>query len=159
MKLFYPPLPVLLDVPHLHQKDSGECLATCVTMVLNYYRVSHNYQQLLKTLRIEPQVGAPFSNIKNLESLGLLVGYRQNGQLEVLYRLLANGWPAIISVDTGELPYWPVSTGHTVVLVGMESEFIYLNDPAMIDSPIQVSSDDFYLAWFEQNLTYAVLSS
>ncbi len=155
---FQPPLPVRLNVPHIQQADSGECLAACTAMLLAYYAIPCDYQQLLKTLRVQPELGAPFSNITRLTELGFLVGFRQAGTLEVIYRLLRQGWPCIIAVDTGELPYWEVSTGHAVVLAGMDKTHVYLNDPEMTDGPFQVSTDDFYLAWQEYAFSYAVLA-
>jgi len=133
---FSPSTPVMLTVPHLQQSKNGECLATCTAMILSYANHPYHLGQLLKTLRIQPEMGAPFSNIVNLEQLGLLVGYRQEGALETLYRLLTQGWPCLIAVDTGELPYWQSSAGHVVVLVGMDGEHVYLNDPVLHEASI-----------------------
>lgn len=155
---FHPSVPVLLAVPHLQQSKNGECLATCTAMLLDYASYPYRMGQLLKTLRIQPEIGAPFSNIINLEQLGLTVGYRQEGALETLYQLLMQGWPCLVAVDTGELPYWQSSTGHVVVLIGMDGEHVYLNDPALYEPSIQVPIGDFYLAWYEQKLSYAVLA-
>ena len=155
---FRPSVPVMLAVPHLQQSKNGECLATCTAMILTYSNHPYPLGQLLKILRIQPEMGAPFSNIVNLEQLGLLVGYQQEGALETLYRLLTHGWPCLIAVDTGELPYWQSSTGHVVVLVGMDGEHVYLNDPALDEAAIQVPIGDFYLAWYEQLLSYAVIA-
>lgn len=155
---FRPSVPVMLAVPHLQQSKNGECLATCTAMILTYSNHPCLLGQLLKILRIQPEMGAPFSNIVNLEQLGLLVGYQQEGALETLYRLLTHGWPCLIAVDTGELPYWQSSTGHVVVLVGMDGEHVYLNDPALDEAAIQVPIGDFYLAWYEQLLSYAVIA-
>lgn len=127
-------------------------------MILAYYNASFNYSRVVQTLQIEPELGTPFSSIKKLERLGILVGYRENGSLETIHRLLTYGWPCIMSVDTGELAYWQVSTGHAVVLAGMDSDSVYLHDPEMTEGPIQVTIDEFYLAWYEQLLSYAVLS-
>ena len=80
-------------------------------MILSYSNHPYHLGQLLKTLRIQPEMGAPFSNIVNLEQLGLLVGYRQEGALETLYLLLTQGWPCLVAVNTGELPYWQSSAG------------------------------------------------
>lgn len=88
----------------------------------------------------------------------MLVGYRRRGSVAILYTLLQHGWPIIASVDTGPLPYWEISTGHAVVVVGMEREHIFLNDPGMPDGPVQVLIGDFELAWLEQDELYAVLA-
>ncbi len=155
---FHPSVPVLLTIPHLQQSNNGECLATCAAMILAYSNHPYSSNRLLNTLRIQPEIGAPFSNIVNLEQIGLMVGYRQEGSLATLYRLLTHGWPCLIAVDTGELPYWQSSVGHVVVLVGMDDKYVYLNDPALPEAPMQVTIGHFYLAWYEQNLSYAVIS-
>jgi hypothetical protein len=40
----------------------------------------------------------------------------------------------------------------------MDDECVYLNDPALPEAPMQVPIGDFYLAWYEQKLSYAVLN-
>ncbi|MBV7333960.1 C39 family peptidase [Chloroflexi bacterium TSY] len=132
-------------------------MAVCVEMVLTYLNAPRDYSQLVKTLGIRSDVGTPFPNIQELEKLNVLVGYRRYGTLENLYTLLQHGWPVIASVNTGPLPYWRYSTGHAVVVVGMDNEYIYLNDPEMSDGPTKVLLGDFDLAWLEQDELYAVL--
>lgn len=96
--VFRPPSTVLLRVRYRQQQRSGECLATCVAMVLAYYNTTYDYQQLIKILNIQLDLGAPFPNIAKLEKLGVTVGYRTNGTLEILYRLLTYGWPCITNL-------------------------------------------------------------
>ena len=156
--IFQPSSPVQLSVRHKQQTQNAECLAICVEMVLTYLGASFNAAQIASTLRIQPNVGTPFPNIRSLEELNILVGYRRNGTLETLYTLLQHGWPVIASVDTGPLPYWDISTGHAVVVVGMADEYIFLNDPGMPAGPIRVRLGDFDLAWLEQDERYAVLA-
>lgn len=156
---FRPPAPILLSVPHRQQEKNGECLATCAAMILAHYHLPYRSRQLRKILRIQTEIGTPFSNVVNLEQLGLIVGYRQDGKFETLYRLLTYGWPCLVAVNTGELPYWQSNVGHVVVLVGMADDDVYLNDPAWPDAPMRVSIGDFYLAWYEQRLSYAVLNA
>jgi hypothetical protein len=71
---------------------------------------------------------------------------------------LSNGWPVITPVKTRELPYWDEDTDNAVVVVGMDAQFVYLNDPALETAPIQVSQGDFGLAWLEHDEMYAVLA-
>jgi len=128
LPIFQAPSRVLLSVSHKQQKQHGDCLATCVDMVLTYLGGS------------------------------ILVGYRQHGSLDTLYTLLRHGWPIIASVNTEPLPYWNLDTGHAVVVVGMDDRSIFLNDPDISDGPIQILIGDFDLAWLEQDERYAVLA-
>lgn len=128
-------------------------------MVVSHYRQQCDYLQLAKTLRIRPDLGTPFSSVLFLEQLGYHIGYREEGTLEILHRLLTFGYPAIVAVDTGELSYWNVTTGHVVVVVGINDDRIYLNDPAVNESPLAVPVGDFLLAWQEMSFSYAVIGS
>jgi len=84
-------------------------------MVLNYWGHSSRYHRLLKLLKITPDLGAPSSNLKRLESLGFSVEYGQ-GSLDDLEACLAQGAPCIAFVDTAFLSYWYEPTQHAVVV-------------------------------------------
>lgn len=149
---------ILLPVAYVPQRRYGDCLVACASMVLTYLGRPVPYNRLLKALRVQPGVGAPFSNLQALERLNITVIYEQ-GTLLDLHRFLANGWPCIVPVKSGELPYWGnIDTDHAVVVVGMEPASVYLNDPAFANAPLQVPLGDFDLAWFEHGEHYAVLA-
>ena len=44
-----------------------------------------------------------------------------------------------------------------MVVIGLDAQYVYLNDPEFDVNPIQVSRGDFDLAWFEHGEFYAVL--
>ena len=156
--IFRPPSPCQLPVPLIEQRNAGECLAACAAMVCTYLKIAVDYDQLMKALDIETGVGAPFFRIRDLERLGISVVYEEYGTLQELYDLLINGWPSIASVETSELSYWnKVSTRHVVVVIGMDDQYIYLNDPAFPRNTMQTSLGDFDLAWLAQDEKYAVL--
>jgi ABC-type bacteriocin/lantibiotic exporter with double-glycine peptidase domain len=149
--------PIRLPVPHAQQSEQGECLAICTAMVLTYRHIRFNYRRLLKVLRIQPGVGTAFPNIQALKQEGITVLYQQ-GSISDLYTFLSKDRPVIVPVKTSELPYWEEQTDHAVVVVGMDSHSIYLNDPAFSTVPMQVSHGDFDLAWLERDEYYAVLA-
>ena len=49
-------------------------------------------------------------------------------------------------------------THHTLVIVGLESETVYVLDPAAEAEVITVPIGDFLLAWDERDCTYAVVT-
>jgi ABC-type bacteriocin/lantibiotic exporter with double-glycine peptidase domain len=149
---------VILPVPHVPQREQGECLAACAAMLLRYIGLSTNYDQLLKLLRVKTNVGAPASNIRHLKALGVTVIYKQGNWAELQDQLM-NNRPCMVPVQTGELSYWTDQTDHAVVVVGLDEAFIYLNDPAFPNAPIQVSRGEFDLAWLERDEAYAVVMS
>ena len=149
--------PILLPIPHRVQHEDGECLVACALMALAHIDISIPYQRLSNLLQTKKQLGTPASNVLKLRQLGIKVVYEQ-GTLNKLYSYLAHNRPCIAFVKTIELPYWDQVTDHAVVVVGIDNEFVYLNDPVSPTAPIQVSHGDFELAWQEWDELYAVLA-
>lgn len=143
-------------LPHYPQRYRSDCLAACAAMVLNHLGYSIRYKKLLKILRVG-YGGAPFRNVRFLEKLGAKVTIEQGG-LADLERILADGLFPIVSMNTAELPYWQDDVYHAVVLVGMDEQFAYLNDPSFDDAPQQTPIGDFDLARIDMRELYAVLS-
>ncbi len=126
-------------------------------MALQYLGSTPNYRRLLKVLQTNVEMGTPFSNITKLEAMRITVVY-QRGNLSQLYTFLQNGWPVLAPVETKELRYWSEDTSHAVVVVGMDTQSVYINDPGFPNAPIVVPHGDFDLAWLEHNEYYAVLA-
>jgi ABC-type bacteriocin/lantibiotic exporter with double-glycine peptidase domain len=148
---------VLLSVPHQHQQSDGDCLAACAAMVLAHLGHTIGYLQLLELLKIRPY-GAPASNIRLLENLGLSVVYSKT-DLAGLRAMLQEGHPVIVFVRTGELPHWTYSTDHALLVIGFDENLLYVNDPDRSTAPIAVPLDDFELAWLERDHYYALIVS
>ena len=104
--LFSPPSPHFLSVPHLQQQNAGECLAACAVMICTYLGQDLSYRRVVRRLQIERGVGTAFSQIERLDRFGLNVTHKTDGSPELLYNLLANGWPVIASVQASKLPQW-----------------------------------------------------
>lgn len=145
----------LLTISHQQQRNNSDCLAACAMMVLAVKEYKIDYSSLVKLLRISDS-GAPYSYLRFLEKIGVTVLLEQ-GDLSILRDWLAQGISPIVFVNTGELPYWDETVYHSVVLVGLDDTFAYLNDPAFEDAPQKVALGDFDLAWFEMGEEYAVL--
>lgn len=71
---------------------------------------------------------------------------------------LTIGLPIIVAVNTSELTsYWQTAVAHAVVVVGMDHEFIYVNDPALDDGPQRITVAEFDLAWLEMENLLCVI--
>ncbi|MCX6045817.1 MAG: cysteine peptidase family C39 domain-containing protein [Chloroflexi bacterium] len=147
----------LLAVSHWKQRKPADCLVACTAMVLEYLQVPTPYDRLTRLLRTMP-IGTLFRNLRYLEaSLGLsvTVGY---GNLQLLEAHLETGLPIIVSVNTELLSYWNnQATIHALVVIGMDEEQIYVNDPAAEAAPKAIPRAEFELAWFEEKELYAVI--
>ena len=146
----------LLPVIHWKQAHLADCVSACAKMVLDYIGKPINYDRLLHLLKVMPDVGAPARNVLNLTRLGLDVFYRQ-GTLDEIQQHLIDNKPCIAFVDTRELPYWDESTAHAIVVVGIDDDSIYVNDPAFESAPQIISHGDFLLAWLGSDEFYAVI--
>lgn len=125
-------------------------------MVLDYIKKPINYDRLLRVLRINPEYGTVASNILRLKEVGVEVLYAR-GTLEDIQSHLSDNRPCIAFVNTSELPYWHERGGHAVVVIGIDDDSIYLNDPSFPQAPQVVSHGDFLLAWLEADEYYAII--
>jgi len=146
----------LLPVIHWTQPQRADCVAACAKMVLDYIGQPVNYDRLLRLLQIDPEYGTAARNIVRLSELGVDVLYAR-GTLDDIRGHLAANRPCIAFVNTSELPYWKERTGHAVVVVGIDDEMVYLNDPAFANAPQVASHGDFLLAWLEMEEYYAII--
>ena len=147
----------LLPVSHRKQRARADCLAACAAMVMNYIGHLCPYQRLLRLLDVK-SIGTPSSNILRLTELGVSVTYRA-GSLEGLEHQIALGQPCIVFLDTAELPYWSQAVFHAVVVVGVDDEYVYVNDPAFDQAPQSITWGDFELAWIKEGYYCAVVSA
>jgi predicted double-glycine peptidase len=125
-------------------------------MLVAYRRRSVTYETLIRLLEIQ-DFGTPFTKLQQLERLKLTVIIRRHGILTELEQFLQQRHPIIVSVDTGELPYWERRTAHAVVIVSIDREFVYLHDPDLPRGPIAVDKADFELAWLNRDEEYALI--
>lgn len=153
--MFSPTHSVLLPVPSFQQQADADCLPACTLMVLTYLQRPVRYRQLLRTLGTK-DFGTPFSNLRQLAQLGVTVTVAA-GTLELLYTQLCEGVPSIVSVQTADFPHWENATEHAVVVVGMDRQYMFINDPAFDVAPILVPVGDFDLAWLAQEELYGVI--
>lgn len=150
--------PIRLPVPHFPQQQAGDCLAACAMMLLQYANVQVRYARLCSRLEIN-RFGVPFSNIQHLQQFGLSMVVRQ-GTLPALHQHLHQHQPIITAVATGELPHWAgENVLHAVVVVGMDAQNVYVNDPEFTNAPVRVPQGDFDLAWLARDELYAVVES
>jgi ABC-type bacteriocin/lantibiotic exporter with double-glycine peptidase domain len=149
----------LLSVSHRPQSQQSDCLAACAQMVLDYLHIPITYTRLLDILEVD-STGSYFSKLTKLEpELGLTIELAQGSDdLDLILRYLAEGLPLIAYVNTGELTsYWTVATFHALVVVGLDEELVYVNDPYFADAPKAIPHAEFILAWLEQDYRYGVI--
>ncbi len=138
---------VLLSVSHFEQSRDGFCLPTCLRMVLAYRGQVISEATLARRLQTTP-FGTPLSNARRLQSQRINVNITSL-TVEQLQQHLLQNIPVIVRVWTEMLTYWNEDTSHVAVVVGLDEESVYLNDPAFTDAPQLVVWDSFLAAWAE----------
>jgi hypothetical protein len=125
-------------------------------MVLAYLEQPVFQEDIARQIGAQPW-GTPASNIRRLAAWGLRVHYA-TASLSDLQTRLAAGIAPIVFVRTSELPYWHEDTPHAVVVIGLDTDTIYLLDPAYaVEVPVAVSLGDFSLAWSYSDQAMAVI--
>jgi ABC-type bacteriocin/lantibiotic exporter with double-glycine peptidase domain len=124
-------------------------------MVLAYLGRPVPYERLVELLGTR-WFGTPACNIERLEQTGVAVVVADLS-LSDMRRYLQDDLPVIAFVSTADLPYWSEDTDHAVVVVGLDDETVYFNDPNFAQSPQQVPRPAFELAQLRFDHRCAVL--
>ena len=149
--------PRLLPVKHVRQEEKTGCLAACAQMILRYFNIPSQQRQLARLFG-QTEMGARFPHLVRLNRYGVQVNL-QRGDEHQLIQAINRDQPPIVFVATGELTsYWQENVQHAAVIIGYDEKHFYLNDPAFDDAPKQILIDEFILAWFEFDCTYAVIT-
>ena len=136
-----------LPIPHFKQAKGNTCVPACARMVLAYLGHSIDESTLVKLLDTKP-FGTAVRNIQRVSSLGFAVSLGSSA-LTNIRAALTSGNPVITFVMTGHLKYWQVNVPHAVVVVGVDDENVYLDDPWFDVSPQVSPIDDYLAAWAE----------
>jgi ABC-type bacteriocin/lantibiotic exporter with double-glycine peptidase domain len=145
-----------LPVPHLEQITDGDCLPACVAMVLAYLQEPVDLERVARLLATQ-EFGSLAPNIRKVAEWGYAVTY-QSGSLAMLRDLIAAAVPPIAFVWTGDLPYWSLNTPHALVIIGLDVDTVWVNDPAFPAAPQSIPVGDFLLAWAEFDNRYAAIT-
>lgn len=142
-------LPIKPFQETLHQ---GLCGPACLKMILDYYGIEKTEQELAELCKTDKDLGTDDQGIKQAaESFGLKVEIHNNSSFDDIQTWLDKEVPVIVNWFTrgrNDYPNSEVADGHYSVVVGLDEEFIYLQDPEIGDMR-QIDRDDFMRVWFD----------
>lgn len=146
-----------LKLPLIPQSTDGYCLQACVRMILSAWQDDVSEAELSRLFG-STQYGTPSSRVTRLSQRGYTVEYR-TATLQEINRWLAARIPIIAFVQTEFLEYWAhlENTRHAVVIVGIDNQNVYLNDPLFESAPQVASIDGFLAAWAEMDEVVAMI--
>jgi uncharacterized protein len=146
-------MPPLLSVqPFQETLHASMCGPASLKMVLAYYGVEKSEAELAKLCSTDADLGTTDVGIKSAaESLGFTVEIHNNSTLSDIQKWLDKKVPVIVNWFTRGRTDYDVSEvpdGHLSVVVGLDGEHIYLQDPE-IGELRQISRNDFMRVWFD----------
>ena len=143
----------LLSVkPFQETLHASMCGPASLKMVLAYYGIEKSEQELAQLAGTDPKLGTSAEGLKKAaESLGFKVEIKNNNTYEDIQAWLDKKVPVIVNWFTrGRIDYSEsdVPDGHLSVVVGLDNENIYLQDPE-IGKLRKIARDDFMRVWFD----------
>ena len=146
---------ILLTVSHLQQQTEADCLPVCAQMVMTNLGFAVSYSELINLFDTK-SFGTPFRNIKRLEQLGASVTIEHLALAEIEANLLAR-IPVVACVHTADLGYWSRAVDHVVVVVGVDENQVYVNDPSLSTGQQPVPHTEFELAQLHYDNLCAII--
>jgi ABC-type bacteriocin/lantibiotic exporter with double-glycine peptidase domain len=146
-------MPPLLPVqPFQETLHAGMCGPASLKMVLAYYAVEKSEAGLAELCGTDPRLGTDDIGIKRAaEGLGFSVEIQNNSTFDDIQKWLDKKVPLIVNWFTrGRVDYdvSEVPDGHLSVVVGLDDEHIYLQDPE-VGELRKIARDDFMKVWFD----------
>jgi len=128
------------------------CGPASLKMVFDYYGIEKSEEQIAKLAQTIKNFGTDDQGIKKAaESLGFTVEIKNESSFEEIQEWLNKKIPVIVNWFTrGRIDYddSQVPDGHYSVVVGLDEEFIYLQDPE-IGKLRKIERSDFMKVWFD----------
>jgi predicted double-glycine peptidase len=131
---------------------AGMCGPASLKMILAYYGVDHSESDLAALCGTDSELGTSDEGIKKAaEALGFTVEIHNNSTFEDIQLWLDKKVPVMVDWFTGgRIDYTESEApdGHLSVVVGLDDEYIYLQDPE-IGKLRKIERDDFMRVWFD----------
>lgn len=145
--------PIMLDVkPFQETLHADMCGPATFKIVLDYYGINKQERELAQLTRVVKGIGIDDVAIeKAAKSLGFKVEIKNGATFKDIESWLKKGVPVIVDWFTkGRSDYddSEVADGHYSVVIGLDDECVYLQDPE-IGGVRKLDRDDFMRVWFD----------
>ncbi len=142
----------LLPVKSFRESFIGGCGPASLKMVLNYYGLEKSEEELFKMCGTNEKLGTSAENIKKaVEKLGFKVEIKNHSTFEDIQYWLGKKVPVIVDWFTRgrtDCDDSDIADGHYSVVVGLDNEYIYLQDPELRNIR-KLKKEDFMTVWFD----------
>ena len=143
----------LLSVkPFQKTLNQSMCGPASLKIVFDYYGYDKSEKDIAEMCDITNELGTSAGGIqKAAQSIGFKAMIYDNSTLEDIQKWLDKKVPVIVNWFTRgriDYPEEDVPDGHYSVVVGLDDEFIYLQDPE-IGKLRKIEREDFMKVWFD----------
>lgn len=143
----------MLDIkPFQETLYEGMCGPASLKMIFDYYGLEKSEKEIAKMCGTTKELGTTGEGIqKAAQSLGLKAEIKDNSTFENIQIWLDRKVPVIVDWFTKgriDCPEEEVPDGHYSVVVGLDDEYIYLQDPE-IGKLRKIKRRDFMKVWFD----------
>lgn len=147
----------ILNVPDVRQPSNSSSGATALQAVLAYYGTDTSMESIINMTNTTENGTTPENIAQAARDSGLTAEVKENMTIKELNDNINQGIPTIVlcqawgNNNTGN---WTDVTGngHYMVVIGMDSENIYMEDPAIFGSKGYIPLQEFLDRWHEQFL-------
>ena len=151
------PAGMLSGIPDVRQSTGYSCGAAALQAVLSYYGVDKREGDLMDMLKTTEAAGTSPENIVRVaKELGFQAEPQENLKYEDLEKAFREGIPVICDIQAwtsaaaGNRSWasdW--EDGHYVILLGADSEFVYVEDPSLLGTRGIIPKQEFLDRWHD----------
>lgn len=145
--------PLMLNVKPFQETLNGSfCGPASLKIVTDYYGFNQTEAELAFLSGKDDILGTNGQSLKKVaEGLGLKVEIKDKAEFGDIETWLEKGVPLILDWFTKgrrDDPEDGVADGHYSVAIGLDDDFIYLQDPE-VGRVRKINREDFYRVWFD----------
>jgi hypothetical protein len=153
-----PVAPYLLSgVPDVRQSTVYSCGASALQAVLQYYGLEEREDELMKECRTTEALGTqPAQILGAAKARGLTATMKEGLDLNALETALWEKVPVICAIQAwsdSEAPgfSWAKAweDGHYVIVIGLDSKYVYVEDPSLLGSRGMIPRTEFVERWHD----------
>jgi len=139
----------MLEIKPFVQSDPSLCGPAVIKMLLNYYGIEASESEIAERCHHTYEVGCTDLQMKEaLESYGLAVKIYENSSIEDLKYWINHRIPIIIDWFSVSGSDDDVGSGHSSIVVDVDTERVYLIDPWNGDVR-KIKHKNFLGVWFD----------
>jgi predicted double-glycine peptidase len=146
----------LLNVPDVRQPTDSSCGPTSLQAVLAYYGTDVRVDELINMTNSSENGTAPDNIAQAARELGFNAEIKENMTLQDLQQNINQGAPIIIDCQawkdnntTSQNWTSDQDDGHYMVLIGIDNQNVYFEDPAILGSRGYIPIQEFLDRWHD----------